>query len=705
VKDGAGKARIISEAAALKGTLENLAESVPNDAPFQAALARHFAEQGNKPLANASRTKARALFEKQLAAEPGNAAQASDLAELLLSAANAGEQIWIDDAPPSGAKLQGDTPWEWVSKPDHPVFRGQKATRRQALAFSQHHFDGADPRLKLGHDAKLFAYVFIDPKDPPKMLMLQFNKGGSWEHRAFWGEDLLLWGTLGTASRLSMGPLPKAGEWVRLEVEAARVGLHAGAELNGWSFAQHGGTCYWDAAGGTNCTNSFVSPWLTLATAYAATGENDRAVHYVSKAIEGTEDHDKKAILEHMVGFDKILESLAKRHPAEPQLQLTHARSLAVRGMKALASEKPAEALAPWKQAQDIFARLLAPREAWTMLKPVEMRTENGSKLELQKDGSIFVDQPAKKDIYTLVFETGLKGIKGMRLEALPDSRLPFGGPGWNANGNFVLSQLSLHAAPALSPDQPRSVGLRNAAADFSGSVHGGWDVRGAVDGKGRGWAVEPEFNKAHAAIFEMAEEIGDGQVIRLTVRVSHQFTDEKFLLGRFRLSFTTDAATLPATRIRWDLKESEVVDLSVALAKAHAQAGQSNEAAAALARGMALTTDRAAKFKIIATAAALAAAGKSGDAPNLDDAANAKLRRQVLDGLKAELIILTKQLESAPPAILVQTLNRWQKDPDLASIRDAAALARLSADERTVFTQLWADVAALLKRAEEKPK
>jgi hypothetical protein len=161
----------------------------------------------------------------------------------------------------------------------------------------------------------------------------------------------------------------------------------------------------------------------------------------------------------------------------------------------------------------------------------------------------------------------------------------------------------------------------------------------------------------------------------------------------------------LPATRIRRDLKESEVVDLSVALAKAHAQAGQSNEAAAALARGMALTTDRAAKFKIIATAAALAAAGKSGDAPNLDDAANAKLRRQVLDGLKAELIILTKQLESAPPAILVQTLNRWQKDPDLASIRDAAALARLSADERTVFTQLWADVAALLKRAEEKPK
>ena len=29
-----------------------------------------------------------------------------------------------------------------------------------------------------------------------------------------------------------MGPLPKAGEWARLEVDAAHVGLNAGAVLN-----------------------------------------------------------------------------------------------------------------------------------------------------------------------------------------------------------------------------------------------------------------------------------------------------------------------------------------------------------------------------------------------------------------------------------------------------------------------------------------
>jgi hypothetical protein len=35
------------------------------------------------------------------------------------------------------------------------------------------------------------------------------------------------------------------------------------------------------------------------------------------------------------------------------------------------------------------------------------------------------------------------------------------------------------------------------------------------------------------------------------------------------------------------------------------------------------------------------------------------------------------------------------------AGIRDAAALARLPAEEQKTFAQFWADVAALLKKAE----
>jgi hypothetical protein len=45
--------------------------------------------------------------------------------------------------------------------------------------------------------------------------------------------------------------------------------------------------------------------------------------------------------------------------------------------------------------------------------------------------------------------------------------------------------------------------------------------------------------------------------------------------------------------------------------------------------------------------------------------------------------------------------LTHWQGDSNLAGVRDQAALEKLLPDEQKAFTQLWVDVAALLKRAE----
>jgi hypothetical protein len=58
-----------------------------------------------------------------------------------------------------------------------------------------------------------------------------------------------------------------------------------------------------------------------------------------------------------------------------------------------------------------------------------------------------------------------------------------------------------------------------------------------------------------------------------------------------------------------------------------------------------------------------------------------------------------------ADRAAVGQTMRHWQKDSDLAGIRDASALAKLPAEERTECERLWADVAALLKKAEDGPK
>ncbi len=101
---------------------------------------------------------------------------------------------------------------------------------------------------------------------------------------------------------------------------------------------------------------------------------------------------------------------------------------------------------------------------------------------------------------------------------------------------------------------------------------------------------------------------------------------------------------------------------------------------------------------------AALAAAGQGEDAAKLDDRERKRLRTQALDWLRADLALHEKQLATGKPADraeVQQKLSHWQKDTDLAGIRDAAALAQLPADEQKAFAQLWADVAALLKAAE----
>jgi hypothetical protein len=183
------------------------------------------------------------------------------------------DYVWIDDAVPSGAQLQGNSPWEWVQAPDHPVHSGKKSMRRQAQGLSQHFFTGAKPGLKIGEGDVLFAYVYLDPQDPPQTVMLQFNDG-TWEHRAYWGEDRIPFGAGGGPNHLHRGELPEPGRWVRLEVKAADVGLSPGAELNGWAFTQFGGTVYWDRAGSVTATpqdkQSFDSLARWAATARAA---------------------------------------------------------------------------------------------------------------------------------------------------------------------------------------------------------------------------------------------------------------------------------------------------------------------------------------------------------------------------------------------------------------------------------------------------
>jgi serine/threonine-protein kinase len=104
------------------------------------------------------------------------------------------------------------------------------------------------------------------------------------------------------------------------------------------------------------------------------------------------------------------------------------------------------------------------------------------------------------------------------------------------------------------------------------------------------------------------------------------------------------------------------------------------------------------------ACAAAQAAGGSGGDATRLDDAERARLRGQALGWLRADLGLWAKQLEAGTPEArkaVREQLQNWRRDTDLAGLRDAAALAKLPEVEREACLKLWADVDALLLRAD----
>ncbi len=162
------------------------------------------------------------------------------------------DYVWIDDSIPASTTIGNDGgaagQWNFVTSPTHPVFSGRLSHTRQATGLSQHLIMDAKQGLVVGTGDSLFAYVYLDPRNPPREIMLQWNTG-DWNHRAYWGENKIDWGTDKTGSRQHMGSLPEPGRWVRLSIPIARVGLKPGQIISGWAFTQFDGVVYWDKAG------------------------------------------------------------------------------------------------------------------------------------------------------------------------------------------------------------------------------------------------------------------------------------------------------------------------------------------------------------------------------------------------------------------------------------------------------------------------
>ena len=160
-----------------------------------------------------------------------------------------GTELWFDDALPEGVNAEASGGDSWASASvSSPRLTGYSAWQSSvAEGFHQLYFTGDARGFSIAEGEVLVAHVFLDPAHPPREVMLQWLDG-SWEHRAYWGENLLPFGIDGTPALRPMGALPKVGEWVRLEIPASLLGLE-GRTVRGVAMTLHGGRATWDAFG------------------------------------------------------------------------------------------------------------------------------------------------------------------------------------------------------------------------------------------------------------------------------------------------------------------------------------------------------------------------------------------------------------------------------------------------------------------------
>ncbi len=218
--------------------------------------------------------------------------------------------VWIDDALPASGKALSDagfnTKWQFVAETVHKPHAGKSSVQLIAQGLKQVVLTEVTPGLRVGEGDTLFAHVWIDPKNPPKEIMLQWYTTG-WLHRAYWGENRIDWGKDRTAERRPKGSLPEAGKWVKLEVPTALVGIAPGSVINGLAFTQFDGTVYWDSAGIETSAPQGDRRFETLADwsqASAADTSVPKAIRDIIKLnADKRTDAQKKQLREHFIQY------------------------------------------------------------------------------------------------------------------------------------------------------------------------------------------------------------------------------------------------------------------------------------------------------------------------------------------------------------------------------------------------------------------
>lgn len=176
----------------------------------------------------------------------------------------------------------------------------------------------------------------------------------------------------------------------------------------------------------------------------------------------------------------------------------------------------------------------------------LKSKVHKDAKLAQSEDGAVLSTGPTGLGEFILTSISNPEQIGGLKIDAISDDSLPGKGPGRSAGGNFVLTELTVEYWHKDHPDQKTQAKMRNAKASFS---QANYDVATAIDGiakgGGNGWAVVPQVGKSHYATFEFEEPIKGGPDVVIQYRMNFQYPDKTHLLGKFKVSTTTQTSDL----------------------------------------------------------------------------------------------------------------------------------------------------------------
>lgn len=189
-----------------------------------------------------------------------------------------------------------------------------------------------------------------------------------------------------------------------------------------------------------------------------------------------------------------------------------------------------------WDHLAAMYREIIGPdvtEYEWDVLEPKEIQSDGGESFDVQKDKSVLVTGTnPKRCKYRLEFVPPDGTISAVRLEALTDSRLPFGAAGRNPqHGHFILGECSI--AVGASPEKARAVPI--VAAWTDNPVHAAEE---SFDGNPRTyWTNEGRRQLRNQLVLQFAEpvELSEGETLWMNLDTGVAYLQHG--LGRFRVS------------------------------------------------------------------------------------------------------------------------------------------------------------------------